>query len=130
MAVLLEEKNIYSGFKKFVSFLKKEDIINLGIGFILATAINNFLLIFIDSIMMPFVNRMFGPESSTNMPDASTNMTTTPDTSDTSNNNIIKFKNRTFNILGINFGIGQFVIGMIQFCVILYIVYLISLISI
>ena len=120
MAGILEEKNIYSGFKKFISFIKKEDVINLGIGFILATAINNFLLIVIDSIIMPIVNRIFGPEASANI----------IDTTDASNNNVIKFKNRTFNIFGINFGIGQFVIGLVQFSIILYIVYLISLMSI
>ena len=122
MAGILEEKNIYSGFKKFISFIKKEDVINLGIGFILATAINNFLLIVIDSIIMPIVNRIFGPEASANIID-------TTDASNASNNNVIKFKNRTFNIFGINFGIGQFVIGLVQFIIILYIVYLISLMS-
>ena len=122
MAGIVDGKIIYSGFKKFINFLKKDNIINIGIGFILAASIKDFIDIFVNNIMMPFVNRMFGPQPKTNMTDAT-------DATDATSN-MIKFKNRTVYIFGINFGIGEFVIGLVQFIIILYIVYLISIIPI
>ncbi len=100
-------EKIYSNFfTNFINFLKGTNIIQVGVAFIVATNVNNIINIFINSILNPIINRIFGSEGN--------------------DKNQKELKDKTITILGIKFGIGAFISGLIQFLIILYIVYMIS----
>lgn len=93
-------KNIYTRlFDNFLNFLKNKNIIPLGLTFIISLNINKISNDFIESIVSPIINRFFGKEST------------------------IALKDRTITIFGITFLIGKFINSLLQFIVILYIVY-------
>jgi len=92
-----------SAFKNFITFIKKKDILQLGIAFIISININNLSTTLIDNFIAPIINRLFGPETGNDKP----------------------FKDRKMVILGINFGIGKIVSGLLEFILVLYVVYII-----
>ena len=89
----------------FFDFLKKKDIINIGIAFVLATNINNLATSLMDNILTPLINRINGP----------------------SETQTIEFEKKTLNILGINFKIGLFITNLLQFIGIFYFIYIVYL---
>lgn len=93
-------KKIYNHvFSNFFNFLKNKNILSLGLAFIISMNVNKLSNDFITSIVSPLINRIFGTESD------------------------IELKDRKITIFGITFLIGNFINSLIQFIVILYIVY-------
>ena len=93
-------KKIYNHvFSNFFNFLKNKNILSLGLAFIISMNVNKLSNDFISSIVSPLINRIFGTESD------------------------IQLKDRKITIFGITFLIGNFINSLIQFIVILYIVY-------
>ena len=91
-------------FSNFFKFLQKKNIIILALAYIVANNISDFTTEFVKTIIAPIINRIFG---------------TTYDTLDT----------KTWTILGIHFQIGAFITSLIQFTILLYIVYILYTIS-
>ena len=92
-----------SAFKNFITFIKKKDILQLCIAFIISININNLSTILIENFIAPIINRLFGPETGTDKP----------------------FKDRKMVIFGINFGIGKIISGILEFILVLYVIYII-----
>ena len=95
-------------FTNFLHFIITQKILQLGSAFIIGINISNFVTIIVNNIFTPIINRFYGPETGT---------TTIP------------FINRTYSILGIQFGYGLVISGLLQFIIILYIVYILYLIT-
>lgn len=82
----------------FINFLKEKKIIESAIGYILATSINNFVKTGIIVFIDPIVNKIAGKDQ----------------------------QEKKINILGIEIEIGKFIIELIDFIIIILLIYIIT----
>jgi large conductance mechanosensitive channel len=89
---------------KFNKFLKDNNVYSSAIGIVIGTLISNFVKSFVDNILTPIIETSFRKTG-------------------------IKLKDKTVNLLGANIKIGALLKSVIEFIIIIYIVYKISIYS-
>lgn len=97
--------DINFNFIRFIKFLKKYDIISVAIASILSSNLNELVNSLLNNIILPIVNK---------------------DSDNDGMRDIGKIENYTFEIYGIKFTIGKFLVTIIKFIFISYIIYIIS----
>lgn len=90
-------KNSYDG---FINFLVSKNIIGIGLAFIISTNINNLASNFIDNIISPIIQKIRA-------------------------NSDKKLKDVKFDIFGIKFEIGDFIMTLLKFIITMIFVYII-----
>lgn len=88
-------------FMRFLTFLKENNIIAIAIASVLSARINEITSSFVSYLIMPIINR--------NSQDS---------------NDISKLEEKTYDVLGIRFRIGEFAVKLIEFVLITYVIFI------
>jgi len=92
-------------FVSFVHFLKKNSVVSLALAAVISNQLNKLTESFVDDIIMPIINI---------------------DSDNDGEKDIKKLQDKEFHILNIKFKTGNFLFLIIKFCIIAYIIFLLS----
>lgn len=92
-----------STFKEFIAFLYEQKILQIALAFVIGTQVNNLANGFIDSFIVPIINRLLQSDKAKKLADY------------------------TVTIAGIKFQIGSFIVLLLQFFIFLFLLFLMVL---
>lgn len=85
--------------KGFINFLEQRNLVQLAVGFLLATQINQLVSTFVDDIISPILFKIFNVSGAK------------------------QFNKMTIKIFGVELLVGNFILNFIKFTILIYIVY-------